>query len=208
MPPQFSWKKSTNLASAQIRWPAPKWLRDEFGVSAGYEGGVVFPVEIIPRDATRPVSLDLVLYYAACKDICVPVQASLTFTLRPGGTPATSRHAGLIRRYNATVPNVTTAAKPRVLAANIVSVKTPAARAVMVEVDPGKSATPPELFVEGPKQYFFGKPELVQRGKGVKPHRYRVKITNVPAEAKLKGVQITATVVGAASASEQTVTLR
>ena len=51
VPPRFDWTGSENLASAAIRWPAPRLIVDETGMkSIGYHDDVIFPVAIVPID--------------------------------------------------------------------------------------------------------------------------------------------------------------
>src|SRR5436309_312013 len=52
VPPTFDWSKSDNLASVKVLYPAPKRFSDRAGDTVGYKGTVVFPVEVIPKDAS------------------------------------------------------------------------------------------------------------------------------------------------------------
>src|SRR5207302_11010161 len=72
IPPRFDFSKSRNVKSVTVRWPAPRRLADESGVSIGYKHDVVFPLEITPQDAAKPVMLALKIDYAVCEKICVP----------------------------------------------------------------------------------------------------------------------------------------
>ena len=42
--------------------------------SIGYKGDVVFPLHVVPQDASRPVTLRLKLDYAVCEKLCVPAK--------------------------------------------------------------------------------------------------------------------------------------
>lgn len=81
VPPVFDFSHSSNLRSAEVSFPAPKRI-DEGGSDVfGYEGAVVLPVRVVPREPDRPVDLVLELDYAACEKICLPVHASLQLGL-------------------------------------------------------------------------------------------------------------------------------
>ena len=74
------------MKSVTVRWPAPQRLADEGGTSIGYKHDVVFPLEVVPQDAAKPVTLSLAIDYAVCERLCVPAdgKAELTLTGKPG----------------------------------------------------------------------------------------------------------------------------
>jgi DsbC/DsbD-like thiol-disulfide interchange protein len=49
----------------------------------GYKGGVIFPVRLTPKDATKPVVLHGKIEYGLCKDICIPAEAELKVVIPP-----------------------------------------------------------------------------------------------------------------------------
>lgn len=108
IPPEFDWSKSTNLAAVQVLWPAPRRYHDAGGETVGYHDRVVFPLLVKPGDAARPVTLALDLFFAVCKDVCIPakVQTSLS---EATSDPAA---AGLIAAFAAQVPVAVEAASP------------------------------------------------------------------------------------------------
>jgi DsbC/DsbD-like thiol-disulfide interchange protein len=79
--PSFSWDESLNLKQARVLWPAPVRFADGQGSSVGYKERVILPIEIIPEDPARPVSLNLAVAYGVCKDICMPVEAELSLDM-------------------------------------------------------------------------------------------------------------------------------
>ncbi|WP_181164468.1 protein-disulfide reductase DsbD domain-containing protein [Amaricoccus solimangrovi] len=83
MPPSFDWGGSENLAGVAIDWPRPK-LFEAFGDrSIGYDGDLVLPITLTPRDPSRPVDLSLDLAIGVCSDVCVPDQAKLSARFGP-----------------------------------------------------------------------------------------------------------------------------
>ena len=102
VPPSFDVAASTNLKSAEVRYPAPERL-DEAGTEAfGYSDDVVFPIMVTPLDPAKPVTLAVGFDYAVCYNICLPARAELRLTLdgRPSaeGTRVETALAAVPRR--------------------------------------------------------------------------------------------------------------
>ena len=72
IPPRFDFSGSQNVDRVTLQWPAPQRLTDESGISIGYKHDVVFPLDVMPQDATKPVMLALKIDYAMCEKLCVP----------------------------------------------------------------------------------------------------------------------------------------
>jgi DsbC/DsbD-like thiol-disulfide interchange protein len=76
LPPQFSFEGSDNVATAELRFPAPKKLLEAGLAANGYKAHVTFPLEIVARDARLPVRLNYQFDYAVCEKLCIPAKAS------------------------------------------------------------------------------------------------------------------------------------
>lgn len=101
LPPDLDWSASRNLADLSVEWPAPMAF-DSFGMTVlGYEGHVVLPLVIVPRDPAMPVVLDLAATIGVCAEICVPVEAQASLVIEPG---TVGQGASLIRAHRARVP--------------------------------------------------------------------------------------------------------
>ena len=48
------------------------------GQAFGYDGGVIFPLRVHPRDAAKPVTLALHADFAVCEKVCLPAKARST----------------------------------------------------------------------------------------------------------------------------------
>ena len=87
VPPVASFAGSENLASADLRFPAPQRLQEGGSEVYGYRRHVVFPLRVVPADPSKPVQLVVDLHYAACDKICVPAEAKANLSLRPDDAP-------------------------------------------------------------------------------------------------------------------------
>jgi suppressor for copper-sensitivity B len=69
----------------------------------GYKDEVVFPVTAVLAVPDKTVFVRLLLDYAVCRDICVPLKADLAL-LVPEGTGEETPHAALIKDFSVRVP--------------------------------------------------------------------------------------------------------
>lgn len=86
VPPNFDWSGSANVASLRVLYPAPSRMSEPAAETVGYKHSVLFPVEVVAKDPTRPVALALALEFGVCREICIPAEAKFALTLPPGGT--------------------------------------------------------------------------------------------------------------------------
>jgi DsbC/DsbD-like thiol-disulfide interchange protein len=86
VPPNFDWSRSTNVASLRVLYPAPSRMSEPAAETVGYKHSVLFPVEVVAKDPSRPVALVLALEFGVCREICIPAEAKFTVTLPPSGT--------------------------------------------------------------------------------------------------------------------------
>lgn len=84
VPPEFDWSKSSNVAETKVVFPAPKRLTDKAGDTIGYKGKIVLPILVTPKDAAKPVALNLDFAFGVCRDICVPAEAQLSLDVPQG----------------------------------------------------------------------------------------------------------------------------
>src|ERR1700691_1263173 len=82
LPPTLDFSGSENVASVEIKFPAPKRIKEADGGEAfGYDGAVIFPLRVKPRDPANPVRLALNADFAVCEKVCLPAKARLSLTL-------------------------------------------------------------------------------------------------------------------------------
>ncbi|WP_442754851.1 protein-disulfide reductase DsbD domain-containing protein [Methylocystis sp. JAN1] len=103
-PPVFDFSKSTNVATVEVAYPAPKHIDEAGTVVVGYDETVIFPLKVVPKDPASPVTLDMRLDYAACGKICLPAKADLSLALpQTGASPFAAVVAAAERRVPAKI---------------------------------------------------------------------------------------------------------
>ena len=142
VPPRFDFSGSENLAVAKVLYPAPHLFTDETGNSLGYKDGVIFPVQVSPKQPGKPVHLRLKLDYAVCEKLCIPAEGRAELTLGIGDS---SQDAALTAA-EARVPKPVTAADAGLTVRRVSDGPKP-----LIAVDLAAGAEQPvALFVEGP----------------------------------------------------------
>jgi DsbC/DsbD-like thiol-disulfide interchange protein len=101
VPPTFSFQGSTNLATAEVAYPAPLRINEQGLEAFGYRGDVTFPIAIAARDPAKPVHLRLTLDYAVCDNICLPAKSIAELELPQRGVSGDEK---LIAEAAARVP--------------------------------------------------------------------------------------------------------
>lgn len=196
VPPTFDWSKSKNLAAAKVYYPAPVRLVDKGGDAIGYHDGVVFPVEITPKDAEKLVKLDLAISYGVCQDICIPVDATVMLEIPAAAVDPlpkgiASALAGIPRGKNVAKPD-----DPELVTGKIIDSGGKPHTEITARFPKGAV----DAFVEGPSGLYVGLPVKSGEADGV--------VTFIAELAKdtkiedLKGKSFTVTLVGQAGASE------
>ncbi len=195
IPPRFDFSGSDNLKSAKVLYPAPHLFTDDSGNSIGYSDRVIFPIQITPRQAGKPVTLRLKIDYAVCEKLCIPAEGKAELTVAPGASaqdsdlvtaeksvpkPVSAAEAGL------TVRRVNEAPKPLIA----VDLKTPAAK-------------PDAIFVEGPTpEWALPVPKPAQGAPTGRSH-YGFELDGLPPGVSQKGpFELTFTIVTGGSAIE------
>jgi DsbC/DsbD-like thiol-disulfide interchange protein len=77
VPPSLDVSKSSNIAAADMSFPAPQRFDDGFAKWAGYDEPVTFPVAFTLSDPKQPATIEGAIFLGICETICVPVQATL-----------------------------------------------------------------------------------------------------------------------------------
>jgi suppressor for copper-sensitivity B len=156
-PPSIDWSGSTNLASAEIAWPAPHRFTVSGLETFGYSDAVVLPIAARLEQPGAAVRLHAAVDYLTCHDLCIPYQADLALDLPASG--AGTGFADLIARYEAQVPRGGADAGLAVERAAVVSGNGTPYLDLRLRGSPKLAA--PDVFVEGPDGVSFGRPDVV-----------------------------------------------
>jgi DsbC/DsbD-like thiol-disulfide interchange protein len=202
VPPSFSWTGSTNVAKADVTLPAPRRFADRDGDTVGYKGAVAFPVRVTPVDPAKPVSLQLTLELGVCKDICIPVQQTLTLVIPPEARDASPGEA--VKQALDKVPRKADERRPgdpeiKSRKAELTGDKP---RLVVEAIYPA-GASGADLFVEAPESAYVPLPKVTPVGGGSLV-TFEFDLTQASDIADLKGRELKLTFVGASGQSETT----
>ena len=191
LPPTLDFSASDNVASVEPEFPAPKRIKEADGGEAfGYDGNVVFPLRVKPRDPTKAATLKLNADFAVCEKVCLPAKAHLELKLpsAPG-----SPHAGAIDAALAAVPR---AVSPKDFGA-LVALGADSWRLC----SPREDGPPRDLFVEAPEGWWMKTaPAQVDGGRDC----FTLTIGDKPKDAVLP-VALRLTLTGGAGAMETTI---
>lgn len=159
LPPSIDWSGSTNVAEAELLWPAPSRFR-AFGIeNFGYEGSVLHPIRIALKEPGQPAELRASVSLLACSDICVPIEFNLDLTLQPGlGIDRAA--AAEIAEWAARIPTDADASDMVLRTAAIDDARD----ALVVEIAREAAWAGPDLFPEigtaGTNAAVFGAPDI------------------------------------------------
>ncbi len=207
VPPAFDWSKSTNVATAEVRYPAPQRLVDKSGITIGYLGGVVFPVMVTPADPAKPVALKLTIDYGVCKDICVPAQADLTLDIAPKQAVPMPGNLSDVMRDLPSARGKERAGDPVVRAVTVELGATPPSLTLDVEMPDGAAADAIDAFLVTDEGGFM---PLPSRADGPKKGMVRL-IVDLSKDVDLKelrGKTVFATVTAPSGASEIVIAIK
>ena len=186
VPPEFIWKNSTNLSSANVSYPAPSRYEDITGKSIGYKKRVIFPVTVKSANKEKPIKLDLRFYYAICSDICVPAQANIGLDLPPSGSSSSAQAD--IDAFKTIVPRADEI-RISVRKTEVLRVNGKPSLAVSLS---GQLANETDILVEGFEDAYFGAPS--SSGKGNEATVFLLPIEGLEKGATMSGKKIKLTI--------------
>jgi len=94
---------SPGAAAGQIEWPAPGRTLEGSVMTYGFSGEVILPLSVTLAQGVSAVSGEVTAHWLACKDICVPEEASFPIALE-AGTGAPSAQMPLFKAHDRGVP--------------------------------------------------------------------------------------------------------
>jgi DsbC/DsbD-like thiol-disulfide interchange protein len=199
VPPIFDFAGSENVQSITVLWPAPRRFPDGAGGnSIGYMGRVIFPVQVVPQDKTKPVTLRAKADYAICEKLCVPAEGKAELQLASG--PASEDAA--LAAAEALVPRPRKLGDAGEMSVRIAQREMAGGRARVVVDVAAPEGAPIDLFAEGPTpEWALPLPEPVA-GAPAGTRRYAFDVDGLPAGARIEGAILKLTLVAGDAAIE------
>lgn len=205
LPTSVDWTGSKNLLRPEIMWPVP--LR--FSISGletfGYSGEVVLPIKAEVERVGEAIGLRATVKYLVCKDICIPHDDVVRLDLPPGASTS-SLEAGLISRFQNLMPGdgsaVGLSLEDAVLTGSV------AEPLLQVAVRSTMLFGTPDVIIEGPPEFNFGKPEIRLEADGRRAVLSVATSTSMSDDTVLEGKRLTLTVTDGQRGMEQTVIAR
>lgn len=104
LPPKIIWDNSENIEDITMHFPAPKRFQELDLTTFGYDGDVMYPLDITLKEAGKDAVLDIALETMVCKDICLPINLPLKLELK-SGEGADSKHRTIINYAREKIPD-------------------------------------------------------------------------------------------------------
>jgi DsbC/DsbD-like thiol-disulfide interchange protein len=205
VPPYFDWTGSTNVAKIEVRYPAPSRLDEPAALTIGYKNSVIFPVEVTPRDAMRPVDLKLSAQFGICREICIPADTAISLTLVPSQLEGEASPALLAALERVPRPQQSRRAGDPELVRVTPSLGD-AAPHLTIEARFPIGDPSADVFVEAPEGLYVPQPKRLPDGADG-TLRFRIDLVRGGNAHDLEGKTLTLTLVGDAGATEATWTV-
>jgi DsbC/DsbD-like thiol-disulfide interchange protein len=205
VPPNINWAASTNVAAVKVLFPAPSRLKDASGDSIGYKSTVVFPLEVTPKDATKPVDLKLAIEFGVCREICVPAEAKLNLSVPVSGNVGKDRAVfDTLMATHAAVPRKAAERRPSdPELKSVTATLTGDKPGIVIEAAFPGGTSGADLFLEASDGVYVPMPAAKAAITG-NVARFTVELGSGVEPAELKGRTLTLTFVSPTGASEAT----
>lgn len=161
IPPEQNWTGSENLKGTNVSWPMPRRFSVLGLETLGYSNEVVLPLVANLAQVGQPLRLKSNINYLACEEICIPYQAKVALDV-PSGPAKPSELAQLIDIYAARVPGA--GDRHGLLIVKTVLLQGGEGPKVQIEARSERPFVGPDVFVEGPYEVVFGKPQVALSG--------------------------------------------
>ncbi len=155
LPPRFNWDESENLASVNIKWPAPNRYQTLDMYSFGYKNDVMLPFTAVATDAAAEMKLRLKADIMVCKDICVPQHLMMALDI-PAGAQTFTMDSARIQKAVKDLPFQEN--RPNLHIDNVVI----GPKALVVNVFAQRGYDQADLFVESGDLYMTAPPVIEQ----------------------------------------------
>lgn len=165
-PPEIDWAGSENIDAPAIRWPVPERFHVLGLETLGYHDGVVLPIAARLKDATKPTRLRAKISYLVCDEICIPGDAVLSLDLGAADLGAADLDAadlGEAATARAQIIQALTRVPGDGVSAGLAIERAEYSADDSLLAVTVRSVAPlrtPDLYVEGPENYFFAAPSV------------------------------------------------
>jgi len=197
VPPRFDFAGTQNAQTVDVLWPAPQRIREQGLLAIGYARDVIWPLEIVPKDRQRPVTLRLKLHYAICETLCVPAEARADLVLNA----LSSSHDGALAVAQARLPQKRTLGDNANFAVRSVRREEMPRPRVVVDIAAPADADV-ALFAEGPSADWALPVPVPVDGAPAGLRRFAFDLEGAPAGESYQGQRITVTAVAGERAIE------
>lgn len=194
VPPRFDFAASQNVKAVHVRYPAPQRFADADGISIGYKGHVIFPLEVVAHDSAKPVILRLTIDYAVCEKLCMPAHGKAELALKA----TAGLHTDALTRAEASIPKPTVLGADEALA--IRAVQREGGKIVVDVAAPADAAV--ELFAEGPSADWALPVPAPVSGAPAGQRRFAFELDGLPPGATAQGATLKLTAVAGERAIE------
>jgi DsbC/DsbD-like thiol-disulfide interchange protein len=198
VPPTLDWSSSTNTAAINVLYPAPMRLVEPAAQTIGYKGTTIFPVEVKPLDAAKPIVLDLQLELGICREICIPGEVQLSLTIPPSGLSGASPVKAWLERVPRPQP-LRGAGDPELKGVTAV-LEGPSPRLLVEVAFPG-GAKDADVFIEAPDGVYVPMTKRLPDGPGGVA-RFEADLSRIDAH-DLKGKRLVLTLIGDGGAATE-----
>lgn len=156
-PPEIDTSASSNVAEVGVGWPAPHRQAFMGLETIGYDGDVVFPLDVRLTDPGAPARIDVRGAVYVCSDICTRVEIAFAADIGPG-IVGRDADAARIETFRALVPRTAEQEGITLGGAEIIQASGgPELRVVATARTPFGE---PDLLVEADAPLAFGTPRL------------------------------------------------
>jgi len=205
LPTSVDWTDSQNLLRPEILWPVPLRFSISGMETFGYSGEVVLPIKAEVERRGEAVSLRATVKYLVCKDVCIPHNDVVTLDL-PQGAETLSSERFLISQFQNLVPGDGSAVGLSL--EDAVLTESDAEPLLQVAVRSTVPFDAPDVIVEGPPEFKFGKPEIRLDTDGRRAVLSVATSTSKLDDSVLEGKRLALTVTDGQRGMEQTVIAR